>query len=127
MLPNAAQGSTPIPGAAPAGVGPATAASGNQGNTAAAMLSVRNAVKMLEQALPLIPMGTPLHEKIHKVALDLSKELTQGEENPALQMQQLVQMLRMASQQQPMGALSKMAAPPAQTPPAVAGPESQMQ
>jgi hypothetical protein len=86
------------------------------------MLSVRNAVKMLEQALPLIPMGSPMHEKIHKVALELSKELTQGEENPALQMQQLVQMMRQASQQQPMSALGKLSAPPANTPPATMPP-----
>lgn len=114
---------TPPPGAAPGHAGPATMPQGNQGNQAKAMLDIRNAVKMLEQALPMIPMGSPLHEKIHKVALDLSKELTQGDENPALQMQQLVQMMRSASQQQPINALSKLAAPPPNTPPATAGGE----
>lgn len=108
----------PAPGGAPAHAGPGTMPQGNHGNQAAAMMSVRNAVKMLEQALPMIPMGSPLHEKIHKVALDLSKEMQQGEENPALQLQSLVQMMRSASQQQPMNALSKLSAPPPNTPPA---------
>lgn len=107
---------------APAHAGPATMPQGNQGNAAKAMLDVRNAVKMLEQALPMIPMGSPLHEKIHKVALDLSKELNQGDENPALQLQSLVQMMRSASQAQPMNALGRMF--PGQsptTPPATGG------
>ena len=112
---------------APPGVGPATAPQGNQGNTAAAMQDIRNAVKMLEKSLPMIPMGSPLHEKIHKVTLDLSKELTQGDENPALQLQSLVQMLRSQQQSQPLSALSRLY-PGAQgnTPPATGGaPEPQ--
>jgi len=109
---------TPPTGAAPAHAGPGTMPSGNQGNQAAAMMAVRNAVKMLEQALPMIPMGSPLHEKIHKVALDLSKEMSQGEANPALQLQSLVQMMRSASQQQPMNALSKLSTPAPGAPPA---------
>lgn len=125
QMPNAPSPAAPPPGAAPAHAGPGTMPQGNQGNQAAAMMSVRNAVKMLEQALPMIPMGSPLHEKIHKVALDLSKELTQGEENPALQLQSLVQMMRSASQQQPMSALSKLAAPSPTAPPASAEPEPQ--
>lgn len=110
---------------APAHAGPATMPQGNQGNAAKAMLDVRNAVKMLEQALPMIPMGSPLHEKIHKVALDLSKELNQGDENPALQLQSLVQMMRSASQSQPMNALGRMfPGQSATTPPATgAAPE----
>ncbi len=126
MMPMPGQApASPMPpqGAAPAHAGPAAMPSGNQGNQSKAMLDIRNAVKMLEQALPMIPMGSPLHEKIHKVALDLSKELTQGDENPALQMQQLVQMMRSASQQQPINALSKLSAPPPNTPPATAGAE----
>lgn len=123
-------GATPPPpaGGAAAHAGPGTMPQSNHGNQAAAMMSVRNAVKMLEQALPMIPMGSPLHEKIHKVALDLSKEMQQGEENPALQLQSLVQMMRSASQQQPMSALSKLAAPPPNTPPATTPPpESQVE
>ena len=117
-----AQGAMPTApapqGQAPAHTGSGSVPQANHGNQAQAMIAVQNAVKMLEQALPMIPMGSPLHEKIHKVALELSKELTQGEDNPALQMQSLVQMMRHASQQQPMNALSKLSAPPPNTPPA---------
>lgn len=112
------QGGTPM--AAPAHAGPATMPQGNQGNQAQAMLSVRNAIKMLEQALPMVPMGSPLHEKIHRVTLDLSKELAQGDENQALQLQQLVKHMREQAQQQPISALSRMAAPPPNAPPATA-------
>ena len=119
QLPQAPGAPAPKP-AAPAGMGPATMPQGNQGNQVAAMQMVQNAVKMLEQALPMIPMGSPMHEKIHKVALDLSKEIGQGKENPALQIQSLIQMMRQAGQQQPMSALSKMAAPTPTTPPATA-------
>jgi hypothetical protein len=95
---------------------------GNQGNAAAAMQDVQNAVKMLEKALPMIPMGSPLHEKIHKVTLELSKELTSGQENPALQLQSLVQMMRQSAQSQPMNALGRMyPGAGANTPPATGG------
>lgn len=93
---------------APAHAGAATMPQGNPGNAASAMLEVRNAVQMLEKALPGIPMGSPLHEKIMKVTSELVKELSQGDENQALQMQSLVQMMRSAGQQQPISALSRM-------------------
>ncbi len=81
---------------------------GNPGNTAAAMTDVRNAVQMLEKALPNIPMGTPLHEEIMKATSGLVKKLSQGDENQALQLQSLVQLMRQKSQQQPMAALSRL-------------------
>jgi hypothetical protein len=74
------------------------------------MMQVKNAVEMLQKALPSIPMGTPLHEKVLKVTGELAKELSQtgGGENQALQLQSLVQQLRSQSQQQPLAALSKL-------------------
>jgi hypothetical protein len=95
---------------APAHAGPATMGQGNPGNVAAAMMQIKNAVEMLQKALPAIPMGTPLHEKVLKVTGELAKELSQtgGGENQALQLQSLVQQLRSQSQQQPLSALSKL-------------------
>src|SRR5271170_3416887 len=94
--------------AAPAQSGPGTMPQGNPGNSAAAMMQVRNAVQMLEKALPSIPLGSPLHAKIQKVTTELVKELSQGDENQGLQLQSLVQMMRSQAQQQPMSALSKL-------------------
>lgn len=107
-MPGQAPAPSPAIAGAPPHAGPATMPQANQGNLAAAMQKVRIGMKALEEALPMIPMGSPLHSKIHKVALDLAKDLPQGDENPALQLQSLVQMLRNSSQQQPMNALSKL-------------------
>jgi hypothetical protein len=45
---------------------------------------------------------------VQKVTSELVKELSQGDENQALQLQSLVQMMRSQSQQQPMSALSRL-------------------
>lgn len=94
--------------AAPSHSGPATMPQGNPGNAAAAMVEIRNAVQMLEKALPSIPMGSPLHEEVMKATSGLVKKLSQGDENQALQLQSLVQMMRSSAQQQPMSALSRL-------------------
>ena len=112
MMPTAPGQPQMPPTVAPAAAhaGPATMGQGNPGNVASAMMQVKNAVEMLQKALPSIPMGTPLHEKVLKVTSELAKELSQtgGGENQALQLQSLVQQLRSQSQQQPMSALSKL-------------------
>lgn len=120
----------PALAAAPSHSGPATMPQGNPGNAAAAMMQVKNAVEMLQKALPSIPMGTPLHEKVLKVTSELVKEMSESGqgENKALELQSLVQHLRSQSQQQPLSALSKLyssqqqppAMPPAQSPQAAA-------
>jgi hypothetical protein len=91
-------------------LGPATAQQGNPGNAAAAMIEVQNAVKMLERALPMIPMGSPLHEKVLKVASELGKAISEGggQGNQALELQSLIQMARQSAQSAPQNALARM-------------------
>ncbi len=100
------------PQLSPAGAnaGPAVAPQGNQGNTAAAMLDVQNAIKMLEKSLPMIPLGSPLHTDILNVTKTLSKHITPspGGGGSALELQSLVQMAKQAAQAQPMSALSRL-------------------
>jgi hypothetical protein len=96
---------------APANVGPAVAQSGNQGNAAAAMIEVQNAVKMLERAIPNIPMGSPFHDKVMKAAMDLGKALQEGgghHGNQALELQSLIQMARQSASSAPQNALARM-------------------
>ena len=106
--------------------GPAVAPQQNHGNVAAAMQMVKTGIEALQKALPMIPMGSPLHQKILSTVKDLSKETTEGGDNQALQMQSLIQMLRQKSQEQPMSALGKLmpgaggAQPPAMPQPAAA-------
>src|ERR1700727_2397688 len=100
-IPGQAPAPIPAPAGAPPHAGPGTMPQGNQGNQAAAMQKIRIDMKALEEALPLIPMGSPLHSKIHKVALDLAKDLPQGDKNKALQLQSLVPMMANPTHQQP--------------------------
>lgn len=111
----------PIPGAptpppqvapGPAKVGPAAVPQGNQGNTQAALTKIKTAVEMLQQALPAIPMGTPMHADILDVTKKLAKHLGDdkggGESN---QIQALLAAIKQAQQQAPQNAMAKMMPP----------------
>lgn len=101
------QGGLPSPlMQAPPNVGMAVQ-QGNHGNIAAAMVKVSNAVKMLEEALPLIPMGDQLHTEILNAAKGLSKHMKQGESNPQLEQQSLIQQLKNNQGQSQMAALAR--------------------
>lgn len=97
---------------------------GNQGNQVQAMSLVRNALEMLQKALPMIPMGSPQHESLLKAVTMLAKGMDHNEGNKGIDLQSLLQMARQSSQQSPVQALNRMSpapnAPPAMppTPPA---------
>lgn len=93
MLPPQGGLPSPLRQAAP-NIGGVTQQQGNQGNIAAALVKVSNALKMLEDALPLIPMGDGLHSEILKAASNLSKHLKKEEENPQLQQASLMQQIK---------------------------------
>jgi hypothetical protein len=109
-------------GAAKPNIGPVTTPQGHPGNAAGALNDVRNAVRMLEQALPNIPMGSPLHSELLATTTKLAKHLTPGEGNQGLELQSLIQMARQMSQSQPMAALSRLQAPPGAPPAMPAAP-----
>lgn len=98
------------PSAAPAApnAGPAAVPQGNQGNSAQALSLVRNAVEMMQKALPMIPMGSPLHGDLLKATSTISKHMEQGQGNKGVDVQSLLQMARQASQQSPLAALNRM-------------------
>ena len=95
------------PAAAPGNLGPVTTPQPNMGNSVKAMSDIRNAVKMLESALPNIPMGSPLHAEILNSTKSIIKHLQQGDGSAGLDLMSLLQMARGASQAQPMQALMK--------------------
>lgn len=110
--------------AAKSNIGPATPAQPNPGNTHAAIEHVKTAVKLLETALPLIPMGMPLHTEIMSVTTKLVKHLSDSAQNPATELQTLLNAARQASQSAPMRALGSMQQPAMaanQNSPAMAG------
>lgn len=122
------QGGLPSPlTQAPANAGAAAMPQGNHGNIQAALVKVKNAAKMLEEALPLIPFGSEEHEKIAKIITELSKGIGKASQNPQLEVGSLLQMAKNNAQSAPMAAMAKMFSgqqgagqPPAGAPPAAA-------
>lgn len=105
----------PMPGAgglptgAPPNLGGATAPQGNPGNVISAKMKLRTAVKMIEDVLPSIPMGDPLHTATLKAVSDLLKAMP--EDSPDMQGPQtvgLLQMLKQASASAPQSMLAKL-------------------
>ena len=97
----------PMPGARP-NVGPVTTPQPGAGNIHAASEKVKTAVKLLEEALPLIPMGMPLHTEIMQATTKLVKHLSDSAQSPGTELQTLLNMARQSAQSQPMMALSRM-------------------
>lgn len=102
-------GGLPSPlAAAPANAGPATMQQGNAGNVHAALIKVKNASKMLEEALPLIPFGSKEHIKLQKILTQLSEAVKEAGENPQLQVAALQQSVKNQVQGAPMAQMARM-------------------
>lgn len=93
-------GAPPMPGAPPGGTGPAAAPGPMPGNQAQAMSKVQIAMKALQEALPGVPMGTPLHHEILTSLSKLGKHLPEaaghGAGDPQAMIQQLAALAREA-------------------------------
>lgn len=94
---------------APANAGAATVPQANQGNITAAITKVRNAMKMMEEALPLIPMGQELHSDILTALKNFSKHIKQ-DANPGMDQASLLQSLRQNAQGSNQDAMMKLMA-----------------
>src|SRR5208282_3403414 len=98
-----------LPAQPPGGIGIATP--GNQmGNQAGALGKVRNALQMLQEALPGLPMGQPIHTDVLAAVKNLSKHMEQHTTGGATQgpdIQALMQSLKSAAQAAPQAALMR--------------------
>lgn len=92
----------------PPNVGPVTMPQANQGNIAAALAKVNAGLKMFEEALPLIPMGSEEHRAVLDAIKGVSKHLKKGEENAQLEQAALAQQLKAAPNQAQMAAMARM-------------------
>ena len=101
------------PGSAAPNIGAAAQPQGNSGNAAQAMSLVRNALEMIQKALPMLPMGSPLHGDLLKAVSSMSKHIDQSQMNKGVDLQSLLQMVKQSSQQSPMAALNRMQPPTA--------------
>jgi len=101
--------------APPANLGPHTIPQTNPGNIAQAMEKLSGAAQLINEAIPQIPIGTPLHAAILKVATELSKQMGEAKEKAQATAQTLMQSIAAARQNPQMAALQRMA-PPNQPP-----------
>lgn len=95
----------------PANVGPISSPQPQAGNAAAGHQKLMIAMQALQDALPSLPMGSELHSKVLKVTQELTKELQSTREDPQLQIQSLVGMIKQLAQQAPNPALQRLQGP----------------
>lgn len=97
--------------APPANAGPISQPGGNQGNVQAAMAKVSSGVKMLQEALPLIPMGNELHTKLLGAIKTLAEAINKEGEAPStpkLDISSIMQMIKQHTQNAPQNAAARL-------------------
>ena len=82
------------------------------GSAAGAMQKLQAAGKLINEALPSIPMGTEFHTKALKLATDLNKLMMDIPHNPGMQATALNNQAKQTAQTAPQEALSRMYPPP---------------
>lgn len=102
--------------APPGNLGPHTIPQSNPGNVLQAMEKLHAATKMITETIPMIPMGTPLHTAVLKVATDLTKHLGEAKTSAQGQIQQLLQAVHSQRQAGQMQTLNRVSPPPNQPP-----------
>jgi len=103
----------------PPGIGSAGAAgprTGNPGAAADAMTKVREAIHLLEIALPSLPVGSEPHKAVLKMIQDGSKIAPVGQENAGVQQATLAGLMDRAKQMQQLTALQGSMQPPGGAP-----------
>jgi len=101
-LPNASPSMTPPMGSSPMG-----AHSASPGAAAQSMAQVREAIQLLQKALPGLPVGTEIHQKVVKNITDLSKMVPASATNPQVQMTELRDLQQDAGQNQMVNAVQR--------------------
>jgi hypothetical protein len=81
---------------------------GNQGNIQAALVKIKAASKMLEEALPLIPFGHDKHVKLMKIVSELAKEINEAGNNPQAEVASLQSAAQNVAKQAPMQNMARM-------------------
>lgn len=91
--------------------GPASAPTGNPGEVAAAMAQVREAVRIMEKALPKLQPGTKQYEAVVDSIGKISKAIPATESIPGVQNTTLMAMLRDSKEGAMQQALQRMGGP----------------
>ena len=116
-------GLPPQLGAPPANLGPHTIPQANPGNIKSAIEKLHAAAQLINDAIPQIPLGTPLHTETLKIATNLNKHLGDAKEHAQGTVQTMLQAIQQMKQNPRLGALGGAPGgqPPVQ-PPAMAPP-----
>lgn len=68
------------------------------GSAQKGMVMLKTGLEAIQAALPLLPLGSELHNAALKAVTDLSKNMAKGPDDQSDKIQQLAQMARQASQ-----------------------------
>lgn len=106
-------GGLPSPLASPpANAGAISQPGGNAGNIQAAMTKISSGLKMIQEALPLIPMGNELHTKVlgavKTLAEAMNKEGSESPSTPKLDISSILQMIKQHTQNAPQNAAARL-------------------
>lgn len=99
-----APGGQGMPGAPPANVGPHTIPQNNPGNSKEALVKLTQAADLIGKAIPSVPMGSDMHQKVLKIATDLTKlvgefrDVASKQEQAQMLVQHLMQMRQQGGQ-----------------------------
>src|ERR1700677_1010684 len=93
---------------APANAGAATMPQANAGNIQAALTKIKAGTRMLQEALPLIPIGHDKHLKLMKIVSELSKEINDVSENPQQESASLQAAAQNVAKQAPMANMARL-------------------
>jgi hypothetical protein len=98
--PNAAEGAAMQPAGGPVLAalqrqrqGPQVSAPG-PGNQADALMKIKSAIDLIQQALPSLPAGTPAHTAALRAVQQMSRHIPQGAPTAGVQMTQLRDLMR---------------------------------
>lgn len=84
------------------------------------MTLLKTALETMQSALPMLPLGSPLHASALKAVADISKQMSKGPDDNSDTIQQLAQIARQSSQGGGAQMLQRMMPPGGQQPPAAA-------
>lgn len=93
---------------APANAGSAAMPQANAGNVQAALTKIKAGTKMLQEALPLIPIGHEKHIKLVKILSELSKEIAEVGDNPQQEAASLQSAAQNVVKQAPQAQMARM-------------------
>ena len=111
-MPAKPPGGLPGPMTAPSGnAGAISQPGGNAGNVQKAMSMISSGLKQIQEALPILPMGSEFHSKVLKSVTMLAEAMAKEGEaptTPKLDISSIMQMIKQHQQSAPGNAAAKL-------------------